>query len=670
MRRQVKSALKRVSSGNPRSMISGTKTLGGLAKFEEDEIEEVIRELISCLRRDEPDTNNATLDALINILKANPQIAPFMLKPISKYLELIADQGASTSPSKYIGRITKSVAIIGLGTNINPKLGAMATRGLAKVLSPPLYRPDRKPQWIKLYSAVIKILGLTARAEPGAVAVAIKPVIRSLCDSYKYSALKENARHQDGLRWQAILVIKELENSAPKLIIPYLIKATAEDNRELRQFLLNSIVTIGREPGIVLPYVVGALTDNIPDVRKNAEYLLSMIAKTYPNKISPYMPKILEHDNREVRLNGIKALASIGESDPDKLQPYLDQLQAWCMDENREIRRLSLEVIGKIGEKSPEFADRLVPFVINALRDKEESVRLSAIGTINSIAENSPEVVEIAIPGLIERTRDPRDHVVWRTKDVLSKLNVDIIEYPRAWRMLDKAKKLLAPLKREGTADQDVLAMERDAVVALHQRDYHRAFDISKNILESLESKHPEQSGGGDAGGKLEKEEEWDVDIAPGEEEKDRGAVPEMKAMQPSEEELPLTQKVSELIDRVTSQRVPPQSVNTEPPEEKPVPPGTGAADHLSELLNRFRQEMDTISLDIEEMDETERRGEEGGSPIPEGKEGEKIADTAPSNEEKGSEGEGGKKRSFCQYCGSSIPGDSKFCNKCGRRLV
>jgi HEAT repeat protein len=244
-----------------------------------------------------------------------------------------------------------------------------------------------------------------------------------------------------------------------KEVIPLLVDALKEDNKNVRQVAIKALGLMGSNgkdsvPALVslfsnkdlgnlaaqavgqitkkakenIPLLITALQDKKPLVRANAAESLERVGKNGKEAV-PLLITLLNDQDKEVRNSAISALKAFGKEIVPSLVILLDS-------KDTDTRSGAVDILSSIGIDA-------APALITALRDKNVNIRSSAALAFFKMSVYKDEDKQKILPVLVEATKDLKEVV--RNRAIL------------AIRELDSETKNLPLISKASLADEDKL---------------------------------------------------------------------------------------------------------------------------------------------------------------------------------------------------------------------
>jgi HEAT repeat protein len=158
-----------------------------------------------------------------------------------------------------------------------------------------------------------------------------------------------------------------------KKAVSVLIKASKENNAEIKKSSLEALGEIGPAAAAAVPAVVAALSDADNGVRWNAAGALEKLGPAASEAV-PALIAALNDRNQGIQWRASGALAKIGRDAVAALAAALD-------DPDKVVRRRAADTLGMIGPAAAEA----VPALTTALKDSDAGVRWNAADAISRI---------------------------------------------------------------------------------------------------------------------------------------------------------------------------------------------------------------------------------------------------------------------------------------------
>lgn len=182
------------------------------------------------------------------------------------------------------------------------------------------------------------------------------------------------------LRSTAAYYLKHIKNTSA--VLPVLASALYDENREVRQYVLETLKIIGNHS--VAPFVIDALNDPFYWLRVAATEVLAKIADS--RAIEPLL-HLLKDDYYKVRRAAVTALGAF--ADARIVEPLI---QVLLNDHNMEVRQVAAKTLGIIGDT------RAIEPLKQITTHDNEQLRAYALTALGSF--NHPDSAELFIDAL------------------------------------------------------------------------------------------------------------------------------------------------------------------------------------------------------------------------------------------------------------------------------
>ncbi len=468
-RRDACDILLRIGEKNPGVLV---KALPGLVHALSDRDEGVVRRAAFAVYK-------AGLSHRQYLVDYMPHLIKFFVSGIRKY--------PNPDISSY-GSYTSIANVFGMVGEINPASAAHAVKPMTSCLNYPIYHPENpKNDLAKLYSGVVRALGRIGKVEPKLVANSIPSIMKALSDSFKYkSFMRENPNDKTSLRWSCTYAINAIGQSAPQLVVPYLVKCMTDNKKPIKDFGKTAVAHLAaHDPGPLIAPLIACLGNEKPSIREEATKTLQEIGVKAPNLVIPALITCLKSKNKFVRLNAALALGEIGKKNTDYVKSAIPSLLDRLKDKSKEVRQQSADALYKVAEANLSLLVQGVKPLVEALTDEYHHVRWRAVMIIGMMGEKNRLAVKDAVPLLAGMYNDPQDHVRWRAEETLKKMRVDKSKFLMAAKGLQLAHKLISEGEEKG------LDMKRTKEYVTRARDcisdmkYEEAIELTDKAKEA-----------------------------------------------------------------------------------------------------------------------------------------------------------------------------------------
>lgn len=166
-------------------------------------------------------------------------------------------------------------------------------------------------------------------------------------------------------------------------------------------------------------------------IRRNAMYVLSQIAREYPDEVRPLVPQLVtdvtSRDSNYLK-NLLSTLGHVTDAYPDAARPVLEELAHLSEDSDQAVRGNAIGLIADVAKQHPSDVAPYVETLEARLEDDEAIVRGNAASGVLHVAVENPDAVETAIPALVEILDDPDPSVRRATCKALAHLEATVAQ--------------------------------------------------------------------------------------------------------------------------------------------------------------------------------------------------------------------------------------------------
>ncbi len=640
---------------------------------------------------------------------------------------LVVEKIAKHNPEKLEGRISNIVALLKYPTyRPDAKEGKLADLYITAVSilddiasSDPSKLEDAAPvlcsalrdtfkyeRWVEDYN----------EKKEGSFREIIKAVIEKTADGVPKiiaPVMAEHLKSVEDLRKYTFGLFLRIGKKNPRIAVQAIAPLLNDNNVNGRQLAVHLLGDIGENnPDVLKPYVpniVKCFDDRYIHVRQRAVYAMGKIGGVKPEYVAQHVPQmvpLLSDSYEAVKIYSIDAIARIGGIHPKYVVPAIPSLIKLLDDKNMKVRQYSNAALKKLKIDVPTYVEliesmqrvnkriavasskgsypeELEAEFQQAKKEMQEARWEQAFELISTVSERVEEMINTAAPRIEMNVKSRAPLTAKQWEDII----IDITNRGNA-HAKDLNVKFEGPIEFSGNSFIPLLESRSGAEIKVSGRlsnenggrvklrVVYKDFDDNEGEIEAeinynkgdiLELSHEEEwskvegEGKQQEGGKAKPGKEGDTakeDTSVGGEEGDAGEGGEIK--EPGGEVLKNEQGEEPDIRTITEGG---KEEGVEVKEEKAVPTS-------EEESGKEREEKH------EPEEKAEERGEEGGeqeeeTPEIEEEEGVDQAEEAPAKEEEGKKWSkiGVEDTMECPHCSTTIPTDSMFCYKCGKKV-
>ena len=199
---------------------------------------------------------------------------------------------------------------------------------------------------------------------------------------------------KDAVRLEAAYALSQFGRQAEPAI-PDLIRALEDGDKEVRQFVQESLRSIGKA---AIPPLIRALEHERKGIREGAAHTLFLFGDEAKEAV-PALIEALSDPEPSVRGRAALALGSIGPAAKTAVRKLIALLEDPRTD--HDVRWDATRALGEIG---PE-AEAALPVLLKALKGEDADAQVGASNALGAIGPRTPEV----IPALIEAVKQKRN---------------------------------------------------------------------------------------------------------------------------------------------------------------------------------------------------------------------------------------------------------------------
>jgi len=482
--------LKNVRTSNPKKKMQAIQDLDEFCRDNPQYLKNLSKEITPLL---EGGSERQKIIISTLLLKESKVNAKGMLKQFRSYVRILEsafDQKNQASISKWKSYIN---IILALGNIVEayPKIGGKVAPTISKALMYPLYGPQNfTKERAYLYVTAVRTLGNIGTKNPGSVEESMTHVYKSLADSYRFDFWKKSTSEKDiNMRLHATNVLKRVGRVAPGKVVPKLIPALNETNKDVVTAGKDILLALSKNIKTVLPALLKSMnTDKIDERDRVTEFIVEL-GKKHPDYVMPILTRALTDSRKNVRVHSISAMGSLLPYHTKYVPQVLPILIKGLMEEkDNEIKHSLADAVAIVSFLNINAFQKIMPYIIRSMGDDYYHVRWRMFQIVKNIGIFKPQFVVDALPHLITGLNDPYSHVQSKAKEALDALKVDKLEYLQAIKYISSSTRALEKAKKSGMACMEGQNALMQAIKAAKNYKFRESISLSTTALDMMEA--------------------------------------------------------------------------------------------------------------------------------------------------------------------------------------
>jgi len=488
--RKLKKLIKTARGSDPDKVIRALTGIHEIYKESPEEAEELPAFLVKYLRNKSEKVRETASLIILHESKTNPKPLLRQFKALLDTLKWDFNQMKSGELSRY-SHVINTVKATGILADHYPKLGGRLASCVARVLTYPVFRPQNiGKERNLLYMAAIDVIGKIGMRNPQDAETLVPHIYKCLVDSFRFDFWKKDARlRNNNMRRHASNALIMIGSSDPVSVVPWIIPALNEDNRQLVKEVRGLLLGFSQNLSTFLPALMRSLrTGKQAEREKVTEFIIEQ-AQGNPNYVIPLLGQALSDGKATVRCHSAYAIGSLLPGHSEFI-PSITPLLVNCLvnETDNEAKKPLADTLTVISFKNLVVFKDLIPQIIHCMKDEYHLVRWRMVQIIKNIGVFNRHYVIDAIPTLIAGLDDFHKPVQQKSEEALRALNVDKFDYLRAMRNIEAGTKSMERARQMGKLSKEAREALVESIKAARDYRFRDSEELSSKALHQMET--------------------------------------------------------------------------------------------------------------------------------------------------------------------------------------
>ena len=482
--------LRNARSSDPDKVIQALLDIHGIYKESPEAAGELHAFMVKYLRNESERVREAASLIVLHESETNPRTLLRQFRALLQTLKWDFNQMKSGELDRYTP-VTNIVMAAGNLVDQYPELGGRLISCITRVLSYPLFRPQNlSTERNLLYMAVISVIGKTGNRNPAYADTSVPHIYKCLVDSFRFDFWKKDAlERENNMRRHASNALMAIGSADPVRVVPCIIPALNEDNRELVEEVRGLLMSFSGNLRTFLPALMCSLgTGKQADREKVTQFIIEQ-GRGNPRYVIPLLGLALSDGRANVRSHCAFALGSLLPGHAEFIPSVTPLLVNGLVKEtDNEAKRPMADALTVISFMNLGVFKNLIPQIIHCMNDEYHLVRWRMAQIIKNIGIFKRRYVVDAIPNLIAGLDDFYIPVQQKSEEALKALRVDKFEYLRAIRNITSGTKALEHARETGKLSTEAQSALVESIKTARNYEFRRSVELSLKALELMEA--------------------------------------------------------------------------------------------------------------------------------------------------------------------------------------